>query len=166
MTRTLFFSLATLALPAFAQAAILANYPFTGALPASTDTDLATVAQPFVVQGGGGFSTQTNAFKRTTETQGSDLAGAIDNDDYFSFTVVPLPSGEIDLTELAFQYGGTNDQSAAVGPFTANFAVLSSVGGFTAASPVLGTFSRSVEIGTGSTPALNSASIDLAAPAF
>lgn len=158
--RTVALAIAALAVPTLAHAAILASYPFTGGLPASTDVDLASVAQPFAVLGDGGFSTgQNNVFKRTSETQGADLAGAIANTEYFSFTVDPLPGGELDLDRFDFLFGGTNDQTS--GPFTANFAVMSSVGGFTAADPVLGSFSKSIPTGTGSTPQLDPASIDL-----
>ena len=137
-----------------ANGATLALYEFTGASPASTDGNAATDAGAMQAINGGndgtsstdlGFSSTTNStFIRGDSLDGNpvtELAAALDDDDYFSFTVTPTSGADVlNLASLIVSAtvlgdpGGANTTAAAV-------FIQSSVAGFGSANPLLDSFS-------------------------
>jgi len=114
----------------------IAEYPFPGSDPASTDSEPNSTAADFVVNPtvDWGFSNSAgNVFARSNATTDSEAA-AVAADDYFSFTVTPNAGNEFDLTELTFDTihdltlgGGIGDPGA-----TMSFFVRSSLDSFAA----------------------------------
>ena len=143
-------------LTADAEAQVRAQYTFDGGSPSSIDTDATTTASDITFgaftggPGGGstGFSASSGtAFVRATATgaataDGDELADALLNDAYVSFTFDPL-AASIDLAELQYDYRITDAASL---DFTVS--LLSDVGGFNDTS-VLDTFTFN---GGGNTP--------------
>jgi len=142
-------------------AAIIAQYNFTGGSAASTDGETNSVASDMTKPASSdwGFSGSTNtAYARSNATTASEAA-AIVAGDYFGFTVSPDFGYEMSLAELSFTNlhnntgGGTSDTGAQM-----SFFVRSSANGF--ASNIGPTFTLNYGDSVAEPP------ISLADPAF
>ena len=104
-----------------------------------------------------------NAFIRTNVTGINDLAGAITDNDYVSFTVTPGAGVDLDLTSLSLRAGYTNS-----GSYTSKIltqAVLTDIDGFTAAAS-LGSVSTANTSTNDGTVVYQTLNIDLTAAQF
>ena len=104
-----------------------------------------------------------NAFIRTSVTGINDLAGAITDNDYVSFTVTPGAGVDLDLTSLSLRAGYTNS-----GSYTSKIltqAVLTDIDGFTAAAS-LGSVSTANTSTNDGTVVYQTLNIDLTAAQF
>ena len=104
-----------------------------------------------------------NAFIRTSVTGLNDLAGAITDNDYVSFTVTPGAGVDLDLTSLSLRAGYTNS-----GSYTSKIltqAVLTDIDGFTAAAS-LGSVSTANTSTNDGTVVYQTLNIDLTAAQF
>lgn len=143
-----------------AQAAVLANYRFL-ADSNSSDTELNSVADAFQYIGADtGRSGSGNAFIRSTVT-GTDLAAALADTHYLSFTVTANAGHVLNLSSLTFDFGGTSSSA-----YLAGMIVQSSAGGFGTGNPVL--FNESYSVPAGSSAASYDAGnlLDLSGGAF
>ncbi len=147
-----------LAAPSYA--AVLAQYDFQNTR-SSTDSDLNSAASTF--DNGPGFNTSSYYTSSpssggnrslptvSTITDGTNEAGAVSNNDYYTFTLTPNAGYSASLTDLTFKLAVYGTGS------TANFAVYSSVNSF---SSNIGTAT------TSNTTSFDTATISLAAPQF
>ena len=104
-----------------------------------------------------------NAFIRTSVTGLNDLAAAITDNDYVSFTVTPGAGVDLDLTSLSLRAGYTNS-----GSYTSKIltqAVLTDIDGFTAAAS-LGSVSTANTSTNDGTVVYQTLNIDLTAAQF
>ena len=131
----------------FANAATIADFPFTGSSFASTDagtawdtSDLTTFPQsgdtglPLTTSAGGTSTGLLGNPVPAAEVQYGDLenqttanvtlADSIALNNYYSFTVSPLSGATLDFTELAYEFARTGGAAASAHVF-------SSIGGFT-----------------------------------
>lgn len=94
-----------LAATGMVHAAVIANYDFTGGSAASTAEaiDHVTVSD-FSVSGGGGFSASSHTAYMLSQHTTNTRAGAISNDDYYSFTVMVDENYQLNLDSLLFNH--------------------------------------------------------------
>jgi hypothetical protein len=95
----------SLAATGMVHAAEIANYDFAGGSAASTASaiDHVTVSD-FSVSGGGGFSGNSDTAFMFSQHTTDTLAGAISNDDYYSFTVTVEENYQLNLDSLLFNH--------------------------------------------------------------
>lgn len=151
--------------------AVLAAYRFDAApRQNSTDTDAGSTASAFSLSGGtatGGSPTQAAISSDTNQpyirslSLTSTKAGAIAENDYFSFTLTPTGGSSHDLGLLNFQFGGSNVTSGGA-DYTAFMSLQASVNGgaFFDVGPEV---SRTILFNSTSSPQLSDYSIDLGA---
>lgn len=163
--KKILLSLAVVSLFAIrADADILANYPFTGSLRASTDGDPNTSASD--ISDGVGISSSVDATRgnpspsitvSADQIDGTTNGAAVTANDYISFTLTPGVGVTVNLTSLtldAFNY--TND-----GTFSAeSYFLRSSTNGFTT------NIGTTQNILAGSNGTITPASFDLSGAAF
>ena len=120
-----------------ASAAMVARYVFTGGSASSTDAFAGSTAQTFVISGGTpladpaqmGFSTTTEQPFLRTSGLTSTKQGAIDNNDFFAFTVTPDVGTTYPLSQLSFSFGGSNVSSGSTADaYTAYVSVQAQIG--------------------------------------
>lgn len=131
---------ALLVCAATSSAATIANYTFDNgggtASVASTDTDTDTTASVFATGAGFSFIDSLGAIGGTTGGAGldtgttDDLADAIANNEYFTFTVDAVDAATFDLEGISFDYGRWSRGAQ-------DFYLFTSVGGFTAGDELL-----------------------------
>ncbi len=138
-----------------AQAAVLAQYNFNSASKVSSDADATSTAADFAVENGtddsaassadSGFSSFSNStFIRGDATQLTEAA-ALDDDDYFSFTVTADNVGDgLNLTSLSITGWYQNDTDSGL-LTSATVYVQSSVDGFGDGAAVVGSLSIPTE---------------------
>ena len=135
-----------------ARGEIIAQYAFGGGSTASTDTDLNSNALAFTAHSttnegvttdiDTGISSSSHMAYLRSDATGATQADALDDDDYFSFTVNAANGNVLNLKSLVFDLGG----SAAVGSgFTNTAYVQSSVDGFGSANPIVDQASSTIE---------------------
>lgn len=113
---TLLLAGSMLLLPS-SEAAVLAQYTFTGASPVSTDTDPNGTASNFNVSGGSypvdsstsGFSSLSSSVFIRSSVLTNTESGAISGNDYFSFTLTPNAGVTYNLSSLDLNFGGNSD---------------------------------------------------------
>lgn len=150
--RTIFTSFTVLAMSAsLAQADILASYDFsTSQSPAATAPDVSASAFDGVsatndgsVSGDIGRSGGSqNMFLRTDATAATQPA-ALDDDDYFQFTIGPDSVPSITVGSITLDHGG-GIGSGNTNSFNTTIYLQSSINGFGSANPVLGSASHEV----------------------
>jgi hypothetical protein len=127
-----------------ARGGLLADYQFTLQSAASFDSELQSVASP--IARGSGFSPTTltldvpgspgSALGAYAQgTGGNNLSGAVTDNDFFSFTVTPSVGYNLDFSGQSITFDASINNTQLNG----GYAIQSSVGGFGASSPVLGT---------------------------
>ena len=123
------------------QAAVIAEYNFGADLAATTEGANVTASDIGLSSGiaGAGVAGRSSTdggclYVRCSGTGLTDLAGAIADIDYVSFTIDVAAGYEMDLTSLTLEQGYTNNTTYTGKFLTAD--LLTSVGGFTAADGV------------------------------
>ena len=158
---------------ATSQAAVLAQYNFTGASAVAstvaTDVTAGNFTPVGVVPTNVGLSGTGNIFLRSTRTQGtealalSDLGSGLN--DYQTVTISAAPGKFLDLTSVTFGFNANNNNDLAGGAFTSTAVLSSSVNGFGTA--ITGTNTSRTAAGLNeSTPFTPTATFDLSAPAY
>src|SRR6218665_1694337 len=138
---SLLIAAASIGLISHASAVTVALYDFEAGANGreqSDDTDLTSTASAFTLSGGGSGGTSPQAAISTSTSQPfirslsltNSKAGAITNNDYFSFTVTPDVGTPYSLTQLAFDLGGSNitDGSSPADNYTAYMSLQVRVG--------------------------------------
>lgn len=129
---------AALAITTASQAAILAEYAFTGGSAVRTTADPDVNAGNFTAAGGNaGFSVGgNNVFLRSQHT-GADQTAALADTDFFSVTISATNVGEtMNLSSLALRLGSTERLSAGTA-FNNRVYLQSSVGGVGSGNPII-----------------------------
>jgi hypothetical protein len=158
---------------------VLAQYGFTGASPASTDTDANSTAGNVTLHDAtlghngesgshadSGFSGAGNNLFVYSLAVGTTEANALADDDYFTFTISAVAGKVLNLTSLAVDLGGQTDASQIPGPgFDPTLWVQESVDGTGSPSDVLGSATANVNYGGTNFPVVGHA-IDLTAARF
>ncbi len=121
------------------QGAVIAEYSFGADLAATTEGANVTASDIGLSAGLAGFGGRSSTaggcfYARSSGTGVTDLAGAITDDDYLTFTIDVAPGYEMDVTSLTLQQGYSYNASYTGKWLTAD--LLTSVGGFTSVDGV------------------------------
>ena len=95
------------------KAAVLANYQFSSGSVASSDSDGLSTAGNFIFSGApssteAAASSSTHMAYFRTSSLTPTAAGAVTNNDYFSFSFTPAVGQAYNLSSLTFDFGGSN----------------------------------------------------------
>lgn len=130
-----------------AHAVLVADYQFTGGSTANSASSGLATAGSISFPHGGITASQfliNNSGNQIPDSLSFSLAG----ENYLSFTVTPV-ADNLAFSSLNFNFGLTNNTSS-VNPYIGNWAVFSSVGGFTDGSQIqTGNFSLASNSGAG-----------------
>lgn len=144
-----------------AQAVLVADYQFTsGSLSSSASSGIATASNMSLPRGG--ITASQFLIENTGNLIPESLGLSISGNFYLSFTVTPTAEN-LAVSLLTFNFGLTNNTTT-VNPYTGNWAVFSSVGGFTEGSQIQsGDFSLASGSGAGGIFVSPSPNVSLAA---
>ncbi len=154
--------------PSLAHGEIIAQYAFSSGSSASTDVNADSDALAFTThnttnegspEADAGISSSSHMAYLRTDATGSTETDALDDDDYFSFTVTATSGNVLNLESLVFDLGGS---AALDSGFNNTIFVQSSVDGFGSSNPVVGQASSTIA-GVGGSPEMTNpgVSIDL-----
>ena len=145
------------------QAAVIAEYNFGADLAATTEGANVTASDIGLSSGLAGYGGRSGTgggcfYARSSGTGVTDLAGAITDNDYLTFTIDVASGYEMDLTSMTLEQGYTRNSSYTGKFLTAN--LLTSVDGFTSADSVSDITSYATISDSGSLPHYQTWTID------
>lgn len=127
-----------------APAAVIVLYNFTGSSYAPSSTDPNATAST-ISAGAGPFSVSINTIVGNPAPSlefgvtGIDSSAAFNANNYFTFTITPVASGTLSLTNITLDLAHSWNNAVAQG-----FDIYTSVGGFASTAAIVGSGSRSV----------------------
>ncbi len=141
-------AIALLGLAASAQAVIVVDYQFTaGSNTNSAASGIATASTISVAPGSISSSTSQFFISNLGNAIPESLDASLSNNNFLAFSVTPT-AANLSFSSLTFGFGLTNNTST-VNPYTGNWAVFSSIDGFTSGSQIAtGSFSLPTGSGT------------------